>query len=471
MNKKCDNLIDIIVFLITLILPGYLLLDKYFSGLEKFVLSVFLSLAITSSLYYFVVSFFGISRELIYFYSFVLLLLFFLIKKPTTKHIIYSIKKIKLNSAGIQRKNWPELLGIFILVFSLSLIVFFISINQIISFDDYAYHLPIIYDIADDGKKTFFSETYNIYRVRSNQFPLLYEFFVGTTNFFVDIDFFRFISFFSLIISLFLVFFISKEVGYVESFSLVIYGLTPMVLILTRYFGVENFLSMFFLGSVFFILKFIRKNNFLFLGVSGFLAGLMFLTKFTGGIFFVGLLLFLFYKRKFKASVFFALIFILVSSVFFVSHFGVPFDEVGAGSYGKISGSPSVQIPLNIFRALNVLLFQFSNNNFVFFVPFLFLLGLWWLKEKDKDFFILLFISLSLFLFVNFITAQHPTYSGLPRYFLPVYSLLCIFAGIQLKKIVLLKDKRILVFFGWLFVLSVLFTSVYILGIFNTESR
>ncbi|MFH1663512.1 MAG: glycosyltransferase family 39 protein, partial [archaeon] len=466
----CDALIDFIAFLITLFVPGYLLIEKHFSGLEKWALSVFLSLSVTSFLFYAVISFFGISREFIYAYALILLVLFFVVKKPTFSGILNSIKKIKLNSVKIQRKNLPDLFILFVLVFSLSLTAFFIPINKALVHDDETYHFPIITDFADDGKKTFFSETTNIYEVRSNEFPLLFESFAGVTKFFLEDDFFWFVSFFSLILSLFLIFFISKLAGYSEFFSAALYGLTPLVLAFVRYFTVETFISMFFLGAVFFVLKYFEDNTDFFVLIAGFLSGLMFLTKFTGAIFFVGLFLFLLYKRKFKAAVFFGLLFILVSLTFVVFHFGVPVEQVSVGSYGGFAGN-LMQMPSNILKLFEVFFWFFSNNWYIFFIPLLFLIGLFWRKKEEKTFSVLFFISFLFFIFFITINNVSSSMTGLPRYFLPVYSLLCIFSGTQLKKIVLLKNKLFLILSYLIFILLILLTVISVIEIFLVESN
>ena len=465
-------LFDLIAFLVVLTVPGYLLVDRHFQGLEKAVLSVFLSLAVTSFLFYAVVSFFGISKEFIYAYAFLLLIVFFVIKKPKINRIFDSIKKVKLIVSPLKSEKIPELLLLFLLVLFLSLTAFFIPINKTISYDDSSYHLPIINDVAVDGQKTFFSETHNIYQVRSNQFPLLFESFVGTTKFFLGSFFYWLVSFFSLIISLFLIYFISKEVGYNQFFSLILYGLTPLVLLYTGYFGVENFLSLFFLGAVFFVLKYVKSENLFFVVVAGFLAGLMFLTKFTGGIFFAGLFLFLLYKHKFKPAFLFGLIFVLVSLVFFVSHLGVPFDQISVGNYGNIlSDNPLIQIFPNIFWAGNWLIYYFSDNTYILLVPVLFVFGLFLRKQKENDFLVLFLISLILFLGITFINNATPTRSGFPRYFLPIYSLLCVFSGFQLKKLVELKNKKISLFFTVFFVLMLLLISLPFMNQFNIKSN
>lgn len=415
------------------------------------------------------VSFFGLTKEIIYGYALILLIVFFVLKKPNFEWL-NKIKKIKLNSSKIKKENLPELFGIFILIFSLSLTAFFIPINQIVNYDDSSYHLPIINDIAVDGKKTFFVETKNIYEVRSNQFPLLFESFVGATKFFLGGSFFWCVSFFSLILSLFLIYCISKQAGCGDFFSMIIYCLSPIVLIFSRYFGVEGFISMFFLGAVFFILKFIDNQEKLFILIIAFLSGLMFLTKLTGGIFFAGFMLFFIYKKKYKEIIFSLIIFILISLVFFVSHINIPLEYASVGAYGEISVNPLIQFFSNAFRIGEIFFYYFLNNFYLFFVPFLFFLGLFWKKEKEKDFSALFLISLVLFLFVTFVSKAYPTLSGFPRYFLPIYALLSIFAGIQLKKIVLLKNKKISIFFGTLFVAVLLFTSFSVLNHFYVES-
>jgi len=463
-------LIELLAFLVTLIVPGYLLVGKYFDGLEKWVLSVFLSFSITGFFYYFVVSFFGISKELIYAYSLVLLLIFFVIKKPNLKTMFILLKSFRFKSAKIKRKNLLELLILFTLVFSLSLAAIFIPLNKAVVYDDETYHLPIINDIAANGQKTFFADPHNIYQVRSNQFPLLFESFVGTTKFFLESDLFWFVSFFSLIISLFLIFFISKELGHNEFFSATIYGVSYGVLVYSRYFTVEIFLSMFFLGSVFFVLNYLKTENRFFLLVSGFFTGLMFLTKLTGAIFFLGFFLFFLYKRKFKAILFFSLIFILISSVFLVSHSNVQIEKDSVGAYGElISSDLLTQVPSNFFRVCEIFWLSLLTNFYVFFVPFLLILAWFWRKDKEKDFLLLFSISAIFFLFVTFFNQAYPSFNGFLRYFLPIYSLLCILSGIQLKKIVLTKTKKVSVFLMVLFLALVLFISVSSLTIFATD--
>ncbi|MBU2475972.1 glycosyltransferase family 39 protein, partial [Candidatus Micrarchaeota archaeon] len=430
------------------------------------------SLSITSFFYYFVVCFFGITKEIIYVYSLLLVLLFFLIKRNSFIQLFSGIKEFKLNKAKLDASKVPELVSLFILVFVLFFAGFSIPLNKIVNYDDSSYHLPIIYDIAEDGKKTFFSETHNIYQVRSNQFPLLFESFVGTTKFFLGSIFFWWVSFFSLILSLFLIYFIGKEIGYNELYSLVIYGLTPFVLVFSGYFGVENFLSLFFLASVFFVLKYVKGDNLFFLGVAGFCSGLMFLTKFTGGIFFVGLLLFLLFKKKFKPALFFTLIFVLVSSIFFVMHFTVPIGQESVGGYGELAKENFTEkILVNAFFAAERLFSYFASNFYIFFVPILFFFGLFWRKNNEKNFIFLLLISGFSLLSVTLVSNATPTYSGFPRYFWPVYSLLCIFSGIQLKKISCLQDKRISVFFGVLFVLIMLSVSIPLIQHFGPKHK
>jgi len=427
-------------------------------------------LSVTSFFYYFVVSFFGISKELIYVYSLVLLVIFFVLKKSDFKQIAKKITGFRLTSYPIKQQNLPELFVFFVLVLILSISVFFIPINKTINFDDSSYHLPIIQDIGNNGQKTFFVETHNIYQVRSNQFPLLFESFVGVTKFFLVGDFFWLVSFFALFLSLFLIYFISKEVGYGEFYSVALYGLTPFVVVFSRYFGTEAFLSMFFLGCVFFVLKYVRSQNLFFVVVAGFLAGLMFLVKFTGGVFFVGLLLFLLYKRKFKASVLFGLIFVLISLVFVVSHLTVPIEQNSVGGYGSlVSDNIVVQFPLNILTAFDRLFYYFSTNFYIFLIPLFFILGLFWIRKNENDFLLLLVFLLVLFLLVTFFNGTTPSKSGFPRYFMPIYSLLCIFSGFQIKKIFLINNKRVTIFFTVLFVSILLFTSMSFLQYFNSE--
>jgi len=458
-------LFDLIAFLVVLIVPGYLVADRYFQGLEKAVLSVFLSLAVTSFLFYAVVSFFGISKEFIYGYALLLLVLFYFIKKPNFRGIMNYINSFELFRTKIKAENFPNLILIFLIVFSLSLTAFFIPWNTLIAYDDSSYHLPIINDIAEDGKKTFFAETHNIYQVRSNQFPLLFETFAGVTKFFVG-NLFLFVSFISLILSLFLIFFISRQAGFTGIFSLLIFGLAPGVLVFSRYSYVDIFLSMFFLGVVFFILKYVKEENLFFLGIAGFLSGLLFLTKFTGVIFFVGFTLFLIYKKKIKTSGLFLLIFLFVLSAFFVSHLNAPAERIGVGGYGAIIENPFFQIPLSIIKLTDVLFTVFVQQYYLFWAPLFFFIGLLWRKQKENNFFSLLLISLIVFLSATLLTTSSPTLTGFPRYFLPFYALLSVFAGFQLEKIISLKNKKISIFFITLFISISIITSFFVLNNF-----
>ncbi len=461
-------LFELIAFIVVLIVPGYLVADKYFSGLEKAVLSVFLSLSITSFLFYVVVSFFGILKEFIYFYALLALIVFFVFKKNKIRCFFDSFKKIKFKGFKSGKFHFFEFLILFLLIFFLVLAAFFIQVNKSLVHDDETYHLPIINDIADNGKKTFFKETHNIYQVRSNQFPLLFESFVGVTKYFLEGNFFWFVSFFSLVLSLFLIFFIVKSIGYPEFFSMAIYALTPLVLFFISFFTVENFLSLFFLGSVFFILNYFKNKHLFFISLAGFFSGLMFLTKFTGAIFFIGLLLFLFYKKDFKAALTFGVFFVLVSCVFFVLHFELNFDDSSVGGYGQfISQDLFSKIFLNIVSVFNVLFHFFYHNYYLFFIPFLFFIGLLWRDKKELNFLMLFFISASLFLFVIFINGAQPNLTGFPRYFIPIYSLICIFSGIQLKKILLLKNKLLSFFVIIVFILLLLFSVIPVLGVFH----
>jgi len=460
-------LLELIAFFITLTVPGYLFVEKYFSGLEKAVLSVFFSLSITSFFYYFVVSFFGISKELIYFYALALLLVFFVIKKPNPTKLFLFIKQFSFKTKLIRTESLPELLGLFILVLVLCLSAFFIPINKTLASDDLSYHLPIIYDIAEDGKKTFFVEPYNIYQLRSNSFPLLFESFVGTTKFFLGSEFFWFVSFFALILSLFLIYFISKQEGYTQLFSVVIYALSPFVLLFSRYFYTDIFLSLFFLSSVFFVLKYVKDDNLFFLGVAGFCSGLMFLTKFTGGIFFVGLLLFLLFKRKFKPALFFTLIFVLVSSVFFVSHLNFSAQKESIGGYGEVSNNLSLSIPSNLFKSFKIIFTIFSA--YFYLLPIMLILGVFWIKPPEKNFLFLMLFTFGCFLLVTVVTEV--TSTGFYRYFLPIYSLLCIYSGFQLNKIFFLKNAKLSAIFGLIFVLFTLILSVNLLSYLTIEKN
>jgi len=465
LNKKhCGFMIEFIAFIITLTIPGYLLIEKHFTGIQKAILSVFLSLSVTSFLYYFIISFFGISKELIYVYFLLLLALFIIIKKPSINAAFNSIQKIKLKPIKFPKNSLPDLLVFFLVVLVLSLAFFLVFSKTTLAYDDTAYHLPITNDIADDGQKTFFSETYNIYQVRSNQFPLLFESFAGATKFLLQSNIFKFTSFFSVILSLFLIFFISRLMGYNEFFSAALFALTPVIVIFTRFFHVDLFLSMFFLGSVFFVLNYVKTEKSIFLIISAFLAGLMFLTKFTGAIFFAGLFLFLLYKREFKASFLFALIFVLIFLVFVVSHFNVPVEAMSIGGYSSfIAESPFVQIPFDVFETARILFYYFFHNLFIFFIPFLFLFGLFLIKKNENDFFLLFMISSFLFFLVVFVNGALPNNTAFPRFFLPVYALLCIFSGVQLKKLIFLNNK-IFSFFVVLLFFSASFTSFQYLG-------
>jgi len=183
-------------------------------------------------------------------------------------------------------------------------------------------------------------------------------------------------------------------------------------------------------------------------------------------------LLFLLYKRKFKASVLFGLIFVLISLVFVVSHLTVPVEQNSVGGYGEISANILTQVFSNSIKMGDVFLQFFSINSsvaYIFFVPLLCFLGLFWITKKEKNFLKLLIISAVLFLFVNSVISARPTFTGITRYFIPIYSLLCIFAGIQLKKISLLNNKLISIFSGVLFISLILFISIFSLTIFNEE--
>jgi len=397
--------------------------------------------------------------------------LFFAVKKPSFNQLADSLKSVRFQSAKIKGENLPELFGLFILVFSLSLTAFFIPANTIQDYDDLSYHLPIIYDFSDDGKKTFFAEPHNIYEYRSNQFPLLLESFTGVTNYFLGSVFFKFVPFFSLILSLFLIFFLSRLIGFKEHFSVMLFALAPSVLVFTRYFYTDIFLSMLFLGCVFFILNYLKTQQKYFIFVSGFLAGLMFLTKFTGVVFFIGLLLFLFYKKKFRESVLFSLIFVLVAFVFVSSHFGIPIQQITVGDYGKIASNPFIEIPSKAFDVAKILIDRFAEAYYIPFIPFLFLLALFWRTKNEMNLLVLFFISLIFFLFVNIVVNAEPTSTGFPRYFFPLYALLCVFSGIQLKKMAFFKDKRIFLFVSILFVLLMFLISIFVLSILVPESK
>jgi hypothetical protein len=147
----------------------------------------------------------------------------------------------------------------------------------------------------------------------------------------------------------------------------------------------------------------------------------------------------------------------------------VPFQKTGIGDYGKISGNLFSQVFLNFFVLSEIFFYLFSNNVYVFFLPFLFVAGLFWIKKSEKDFSVLFFVSFILFLFVTLISKASPTFTGFPRYFIPIYSLFCIFSGIQLKKIVLFRDKRIAVFCVTLFVLFMLFNLFLVLSVLYNE--
>jgi 4-amino-4-deoxy-L-arabinose transferase-like glycosyltransferase len=195
-----------------------------------------------------------------------------------------------------------------------------------------------------------------------------------------------------------------------------------------------------------------------FLFVAGFLSGLMFLTKFTGGIFFGGLLLFLLYKRKFKASVLFALIFILVSLVFVFSHLGVPVEQVSVGGYGKlVSDNLLINFYSNIIRVFEIFLWLFSNNFYPFFIPFLLVFGLFLKRRREEVFFSFLLLSSLVFFLTVFINGAFPSFTGFPRYFLPIYSILCIFSGIQLEKLFFLTKNIFRIFLYVFFSLSFLY--------------
>ncbi len=460
-------MLELLAFIITLTIPGYLIADRHFNGLEKIAVSLFLSLSITSFIYYFLVSFLWISREFIYFYAVILFFLFVFLKKPDFNKTLISLKEIRLEKKRIELTNIPAMLIVFLLVIVFSFTVFSTWNFKFINYDDSSYHLPIVFDIADDGKKTFFLETKNIYEVRSNQFPLLFESFAGSVKLFIGSNFHWLSSFYALLISLFFIFLLSRLLGYNEVFSAAFYGLTPVVLVFSTYFGVESFLSMFFLASVFFALKFIQSENILFVLLSGFSLGLMFLTKFTGIIFFVPVLLFFLFKKKYKQTAVFFIVFFLISLVFFVSHLNVPIEKEGVGDYGKFaSGNLFEKISANIIKLSEILFHYFRFNFYLFFIPFLFVLGILWFKQKEKELAFLLFSCLILFLLITFFNKALPTYSGFPRYFLPVYSLMCVFAGMQLKKI-MLKDKKTALFFGFLFIFLLAFSSVTILSHFS----
>lgn len=456
-------MLEIIALIISLTIPGYLAIRKEkFDFLEKLILGVFLSIAITSFIYYSLTFFVAVNKTIIFGYSLILLILFSWIEKEKIRGIIkderIKLRDTKIKKRRIKKENLIEVIGLFLLTLIIVFTCFFVYLNNLVIADEASFHLPTINDYAEDGEKTFYENPKNLYEVMSNQFPLLFESFTGINKILIKERAWKLFPLLPLIISIGLIYLVGRENGKKNSFSLLIYSLSPIVIILSWSFYVELFLVMIFLGAVYFLLKYIESVNKRHLIIASFLMGLLILTKLSGIIFVMGLLFFLLYKRKPKQAVISVCILFLVLITYTSYLIENPTDKSGLGDYGKISEDLLVRTPKNFLRLGELFYWFFSSQAYFPLIPFLFLLSFFWIEKKERNILELTLICLVFFIFFTVISASYPTKSGFHRYFIPLYALICVISGNQIKKM-WEKNKRLFFIVGCLSLSIMVYTS------------
>ena len=98
----------------------------------------------------------------------------------------------------------------------------------------------------------------------------------------------------------------------VATFTLFIYAVYPFAIYSSKLILVDNAVALFTALAALFLVQYIRKNNLRYVALSGFVAGVSCMTKFTGIFFFTAIFLFTIFRiRRVGAIIFFVLGFII----------------------------------------------------------------------------------------------------------------------------------------------------------------
>ena len=433
-------MIGLILGLIIFTIPGFLVLEYIkFNDANKIILGIVLSFGITGLLFYALSYVIPINIFLVSIYS--LILLFFLNKKKNSfKNELKNIFKSKIVNHKVSSL-------LFILIFVIFVIgMLYLFLVPIQTWDDLSYHVPLINDFGENGQFKTYNAPKNIFEIRANRFPKLFESTIGVMKLISEFDYWRIIPMIILLLTGYIIFIILKEVGRPTLWGPLLFISTRQILYFAISYYVDIYLSMIILTSIYFLIKYLKKNSLDMLLLMGFFLGLGILTKFTGIIFFCLIVCFLLYKTQ---DLFATIKMSLVTSItcaFYIllqiANLTVD-NRLGIGTYGKVIGSRLLEVFSTNFIQIITIFWYFNLSHVFSSVVFLFALAFIFQKNQNKNMReILLFVFVGFILITCFFEAK-PTFTGFPRYFFPIYGLLCIAAALFFEKLSETKIKSV----------------------------
>ncbi|MDO8538776.1 MAG: glycosyltransferase family 39 protein [archaeon] len=392
--------------------------------------------------------FWKLSIEIIYLYSLILLILLYFNRKTAIDFVKQLIKEKPLSG----KTPAQIVIIISILSFLFICLIYALTVPPII-YDSFAYHVPIINDIADNGQKTHYLVENNIYENRVNNFPFFWETAVGGVKFYSEFFEWKLILFVILAMLLLLIVLISDYLKINPIFGVVFFSLSNLIIIFGLEFLSDIFLTMLFLGSAYLMFKFIETNKYRFLILCAFGNGLMILTKFTGIAFFCGFAAYLFFKKGPKVSLGFSIIALIISATFYLpkiisgSFIGATVSSLGI--YGDPLTTNVWTILLNLKLFIEIIGIETISSGFFILIPFALIIGFLTIQNKKQlDVAKFLFLELLIFVVGTIVNKGQPNFYGTQRYIFPIFALSVVFTGLTsdflikrkgtLKKIVII---------------------------------
>lgn len=451
---------DFIIMVLISFVPGFILLkNKEMPKINIIILSMVISIAVSSFILYSISLVVAVRALIIYSYIIFLLILLIYFRRDFVNFFNINLKENKKRNEKIL-----EDISLFLLVILIVLLAVFHLYTPGTRWDEYSYHLPMINQYSVNGKAETFNEVDNGYMELSNNFPSLFHAFLGLNKRIIESGLWKNYLTIFFILTLGVIYLISKEIGTDNFYGFTIFGLSSFVIMCARSFYVEIFFTMLFLSGILFLLFFLRKKNKQSLILSAFLFGLLIITKYYGIIFIIIITIYLINKIKKEQLFIFLIIIFLVPSLFFISHLSFFSPDLGLGDYGR----PSFQLPHLINNTSLVLSYLFEYFISLRFFPLavLSLLGIFLLKKPPQKQFIRLALFIIIgFVFLNFFLESTPTFRGFTRYLIPLFAMLCIISGSFIKMFLSkLKNNKVKLFSMLLILTLIFFSSYHLIG-------
>jgi hypothetical protein len=219
-----------------------------------------------------------------------------------------------------------------------------------------------------------------------------------------------------------------RKIGLISTYIL---GFNFLFLFFTFRIYTEMVSLFFITGGFYFLLKFLKKNKFLFLILSSFFIALCFLTKYPLGLFLVAVNVILFIDKKYKEIIIFDLLFLIFVSPYFIYNFLEYGNSLYLLSASNNYYSTNLKGVYDLLACRYCPKFFLPKTGFIYFetlllffnvmIPF-FIYGLYKLfKNRMKYFLLVPLLLVFLYFQINYLKEE--------RYILPIFPFVALIIG------------------------------------------